>query len=234
MKFIFRYSLIGFIFTLSTYVTAVPLYLTFDGQLTGYGNTNGLTDEVFLEQNFGLTIGTSLSYTVKVDIDSPFGSTINNDGTVRILEDYSMPRFSVDYFSASYISGSPIESLDYTYNLSLESNYGQFFYPKIPNQRNSTSLNVGDYLRIASTGIGFEVGQSFGVLDYYNRVPDSYPRSLPFYYRASTTLTSICDEYGSSCISSLRRVSVSEPSTLLLLGLGLACFVVIRRKRKII
>jgi len=233
MKFNIRCYLLGFILTFSTGVNAIPLYLTFDGSLAGYGNTNGITDNVYLEQTFGLSIGTSLSYTVMVDIDSPTGSRIRNDGTVQTLVDESLPRFSVDYFSASYVSGSPIESLEYTDNFSLEANYGQFFYPTIPGQRNSTSLNVGDLLRISSIGIGFEVGQSFGGLDYYSRIPDSSNRSLPFYYRAATTLTSICDRSGTNCISSLGPVSVPEPSTLLLFGLGLTGLIVVRRKRYI-
>lgn len=201
---------------------AIPQYYTFEGTATSVFDDSGLIASQF-GVDFGL--GSAVNYTFLIDLDAD-GSYTQNDGTVVTHTDYTETDGSTysyfnDFFYTDFVSGhyistengfhnnpsssgyQPSNISEYNFGLSGVNNYGGQDYGYILGNSQSTYTKIHHF---AYTPSSWTVGTAvFGIAQVW----DGWGGNEKFSeITTDLTLTSI--------------TAVPEPSTLLLLGIGLA------------
>jgi hypothetical protein len=201
--FLFRSMAIGIILSVLgvSSVEATPQYLFFEGDVSGFDST---ATESYLGSTYGLSSGAILSYTVLIDRDLT-GSFLLSDGSTAYYADFSNSIGSYDFFYADLINATFLTGIGGDDNYQ-EANRGES--SDYNSGRRDITLDLNNSLHFYSNlGSSFSIGQIFNV---------SEGSANSFYY-GDVTLKNICDT--NDC--SGQQISVPEPATIALMGLGL-------------
>ncbi len=222
-KFLFLIlTMTAVFFGLSSRVQATPYYYTFDGTIIG----SLFDDGAGAIAAAGLAIGDSVTYTFIVDFDTNGTYTLNN-GTEKTQTDDA----SYSYFYTDFVSGDTLSEVDGGFynggNNIAEYNSG-FDYAPDCSHSTCGSFRGGSYdaqVTIYSNGSDFVGGGSIAtnwvvgtMLRATSRAFDSARKKSDFL--ADMTLTDISPV-----------TPAPEPTTLAILGLGLAGIGFSRRKK---
>lgn len=203
MKMVFVLLFIGF-FGIISNTQAKPLLYTFEGNVVESWDTAGAI------QAAGITNGEKVCYTLLVDLDKQ-ASITRNSGDILTYSD----RSTIDYFYADLLSGSLIDEISGgRFNDPLD--YAEY------NFGNSTTANVRTAIQVGSDNNWIVVYADmifpeWTVGTLVNGVEVAYSQTKSSTYRAELTLTSIS-----------KAGSVPEPSSIFLIGCGLACVIFIQ------
>ncbi|MEE9543652.1 MAG: PEP-CTERM sorting domain-containing protein [Thermodesulfobacteriota bacterium] len=200
------------VFALAGHAKAAPMYYQFDGTASSITDDAGIIADAF---GVAFGVGSAVTYTFIVDFNADGTQTLN-DGTVNTIADTA----EKDFFYADYVSGDALWQKDGgTFNDPDDvAEYNNGLNSLLGTEGSLYGNSADDYLKIYSP-FNFVPDWAIGdIARGFNRLADSTGAFSLLY--SNLTLTSITP------------TSVPEPSTLLLLGSGLAGLAFVRRRFK--
>lgn len=209
------------LFVAGTSAWSYPVQYTLEGYVI---QGPGIDDSAGFLADMGITVGSRVSYTIVIDLDA-MGTVMLSDGTVTVRTD----PYGRETFYAHYAGGSTVTADNFlsSFNGISENNYG--------GNKWLTSTFSERWLNVSS-------GNNY--LSFYDmllqpNVLGEWSASSSRAFGASAMRNTIYDEFGNSSkfyfsaqITQAETVPVPEPSTIALLGAGLAGIILFRKRSR--
>lgn len=197
-----------------------PVQYTLEGYVT---KGTGINDSAGFLADMGITVGSRVSYSIIIDLNST-GTVLFNDGTIT----NPLDTYGNNTFYAHYAGGSTITSNNYlsSYNGILENNYG--------GGAEITSTFTERWLTISN-------GNNYlGIYNMFQQPSSSGEWTVgPQAFQAFLMRNTIYDETGNSSyfsfnaqLTKAEKVPVPEPSTFAFLAAGLAGIFLLRKRSR--